>query len=317
MVKRRAGSLHAGASGIVPRKQERASHTPRVDSVLSTEHSVFSTARSRAFTMVEMLTVMAIIAFLASTLIIMVPLLRERAMKRSTEATFRRIQLALDRYKQDCGMYPWWIRAPISNGAMLAAVLTYKYPVYDGATDVPYGGWLGASSEWFYPNDLRVIGRSVPPTHELIDAWMKPIEYIPATRYGSLRNILLVYQIIGGTSYATRGVWIDGDDNGANTASGDGIRYGTLYYPPGSMETSGSGSVVTDFMNIWEVGTTGSYRTMPAVAPKAEWFYNTTTYQLWSRGSDGGTDTEDGTSASVGAFDAGLDTDDINNFERP
>lgn len=260
-----------------------------------------------AFTLVEVLTVLAIIAFLASLLIVMVPKLKERAMSRSTEATFHRITLALEQYKQDCGFYPWWLRAVYSNSAMLAGTLL----------NPDFGGWSSASRDWFKASDLRRIpDRSSEPLFEIVDGWNRAIDYIPWQRYGSRVSFAFLPT---GSSQTTRGVWVDADDNGSyNYDQTDNpreiLRYGTIYYPDGG-SSNGQEDDPDDYIDVGEGG-----KGAPGV-PAKEFFYNPTSFQLYSKGADGTTDTTtdltEGISDEVGSFDHGLDPDDINNYEIP
>lgn len=58
------------------------------------------------FTLIELLVVMAIVGFLAAALLVVVPLMQNRARKSATEATLGRLKLALVQYKGEFGFYP-------------------------------------------------------------------------------------------------------------------------------------------------------------------------------------------------------------------
>ena len=63
-------------------------------------------SRQKAFTLLEMAVVMAIIFFLVSTLVIMIPRIELRAAARKAEGDIRRLELALNLHFQIKGWYP-------------------------------------------------------------------------------------------------------------------------------------------------------------------------------------------------------------------
>ncbi len=107
--------------------------------------------KASAFTLIELMLVMAIMMVLGLFAAIGVGKVRDHAMRRNTEATISLLEIALDEYKQDIGKYP------AGDGPAMAAALSD-----------PSEGWERAGmNNWF------------PKREDLKDAWGEDFGYCP------------------------------------------------------------------------------------------------------------------------------------------
>lgn len=73
--------------------------------------SMIETRNRRAgFSLLEMLVVIGIIAFLASLLVVGTEHLRNKAVRRDTLMLIQRVEMGLEEYKADIGRWPRWIK---------------------------------------------------------------------------------------------------------------------------------------------------------------------------------------------------------------
>ncbi|MFC1805749.1 prepilin-type N-terminal cleavage/methylation domain-containing protein [Planctomycetota bacterium] len=230
--------------------------------------------RTAAFTMAEMLVVMAIITILAGSLAIVIPKLRTYAMAKRAGSDIQIMSMALESYKEDIGRYP---TAPYGS--------SYACDVlYEALTNPKAGGnnrgWGGAHSGWGFirSNNIRTHGNY----KQILDPWGTTYWYIAHPDY--LRGV----HIYDPTE-------TDRNPNcfGA-TGRPDDYRSGTNHNQP----PDGSGNPL-------------NYYGPP---PSMDEFFNPETFQIHSKGPDQLTDVDDGDETEIDACDRGTDLDDVNNY---
>jgi prepilin-type N-terminal cleavage/methylation domain-containing protein len=239
----------------------------------------------RAFTMAEMLVVMAIITILAASLAIVVPKIRTRAMRAAAGADIRLIGLALNELHEDMGRYPSKPYAP-SNPDSPDDEDYIDYVLYRTLVDPNYpsdgAGWGGARTDW------KFLHGDYADRQQILDPWGVPYYYIPHTDY-------------------LNGVRIkDSTDNTPLTI--EESRPLPNYYgaTPEANDFRGEPSG-DDGQRVPRTGYFGP-------PPNLNVFYNATTFQLHSKGPDQKTDYYDDKPEVVDACDRGCDPDDINNY---
>ncbi len=261
-------------------------------------------SRRAAFTMAEMLVVMAIITILAASLAVVIPRLRTRAMMARASADIQSLGTALEKYRGDIGYYPvapWQVKN--SSNIWVATNAVACNVLFEGLTNRKAGGdnrgWGGASLEQpFIRGTLkecsdasctRDVGENVrhytynsKPKHQILDPWGVPYYYIAHPDY--LRGVK---------------VW--------ESSSAQPVIYGTTERP-------------NDF---WGDGSTGAGSGADPLTPRKNYygpppaldeFFNASTFQIHTKGPDQLTDTEDGDAVQIDACDRGTDRDDRNNF---
>jgi prepilin-type N-terminal cleavage/methylation domain-containing protein len=263
-------------------------------------HNARHPAPRAAFTMAEMLVVMAIITILAASLAVVLPGMRTRAMSARAGADIAALGTALDSYKDDIGYYPVApYRVKDSSGTWVNSNALVDAVLFDALTNRDEGGenrgWAGASSEWSFihgtveecdetgcdkPNADNIKHYSDNGVkHQLLDPWGLPYYYIAHPDY-------------------LRGVQIYDPSNPADSKP---VVYGSTETPNDFWTKDGDDRLVPD----------QDYYGPP---PKREEFFNANSFQIHSKGPDQATDARDGYPNQVDACDRGCDPDDINNF---
>lgn len=257
--------------------------------------------RRSAFTMAEMLVVMAIITILAGSLAVVLPRLRTNAMMRRAEADIKMIGFALEQYKDDLGHYPTApYRVGSTNTNADADNVLYQALVNRHAGGNSRG-WGGAKRDWDFltSSNNRAYGgnhdnnkwphntnanQECAARHQVQDPWGAPYYYIAHPDY--LRGVHIddptetnrVPNCYGATERAND-YRSDANHNDPPDGSGNTLNY---YGPP----------------------------------PKMDEFYNPTSFQLHSKGPDQRTDIDDGDETAIDACDRGTDGDDLNNYGK-
>jgi len=219
------------------------------------------------------------------------PKLRTRAMINAAKSDIELIANALTMYHEDLGAYP---EAPYSSFQTSYEPNPIDGVLYRALVDRNAGGnsrgWGGAKpSGWDFirSGNVREYHYPVEPpgpiSKQILDPWGTPYYYIPHTNY--LTGVL-VYDP-GDSTY----------DNPGNFAQA----YGTM---------ATDAPYRTDYPDFDSSETPAGPSPVPALSN----FYNTTTFQIHSKGPDRLTDAEDGHSSTINACDRGLDSDDINNW---
>ena len=252
-----------------------------------------------AFTMAEMLVVMAIITILAASLAVVLPKLRTMAMTSRAEADIRNMSVALDQYHTDIGHYPTAPRNLYMDN-ILRLALTNPKAGSPGTATQGYMGWGGANTEWpfirknnigkygvTHSNDCNNNGiwQFCCGKHQILDPWGVPYYYIAHSDY--LRGV---------RHY----------EDPANQP----IIYGATERPNDYRGDPGDTPIPAD-----------PDRTQPrknyyGPPPRAEEFYNPQTYQIHSKGPDQATDIDDGDETNIDPCDRGTDGDDVNNYAK-
>ena len=130
---------------------------------------------SHGFTMIEILTVAAIIVLLASILLPAVGKARERAYISKAQATISAIETAISMYESDFGYYPGVNKTSIGTGGtnsgisnMMVNILS-SYTLYNS-----YTKWQGPYME-FKSEDIT--GTYAGANQKLIDPWGNQYNY--------------------------------------------------------------------------------------------------------------------------------------------
>jgi|GEM_PF-3355733 len=121
-----------------------------------------------AFTLVELMVVIAILITIGIFAALMVANAMDLARIHNTEATRNQIEIALDRFKQETGAYP---TSSSGNEFQLPA---------DELLD-PDEGWDQAGQDWFGEN----ISTDENGDATILDAWSEPFYYLSNTQYES------------------------------------------------------------------------------------------------------------------------------------
>ncbi len=122
---------------------------------MGTERHTFR--KPAAFTVVELILVMAIMTVIGLFAAMGIANVRDYAMRKHTESTIRLFEIALEQYKQDISHYP------LGTGTNMVTVLTD--PTY---------GWKSAG-----------LGKWFPNRKTLKDAWDQDFAYCSYTQYDS------------------------------------------------------------------------------------------------------------------------------------
>jgi prepilin-type N-terminal cleavage/methylation domain-containing protein len=237
---------------------------------------------SAGFTLVELLVVMAILTVLAASLVVVIPKLRTGAMIKRARADIEGISTALTMYREDTGFYPVapYKTTDINYEPEPADAVLYKALVERNAGG-PNHGWGGASESWAFLSTKNIhsyadkYGRS---QKQIRDPWNVPYYYIPAANY-----------LIGVTIY-------DLDDDTVKLGRDIPNCFGTTPVPDDYRASEGD-----------------HQQPEKAPAPPISAFYNSTTFQIHSKGPNQLTDVDDNT-PEIDACDRGTDADDINNW---
>lgn len=250
-------------------------------------------SRRAAFTMAEMLVVMAIITILAASLAVVIPRLRTRAMMARASADIQSLGTALEKYRDDIGHYPV---APFNNSD--SADLTIDDVFYNSLVNRSAGGenrgWGGASLEQPFihgtlkecsgsgctrqvGDNIRHYTYSSKPKHQILDPWGVPYYYIAHPEY--LRSVR-IWESVGSGRTAIYGATEKPNDFWEDTPDGRKVPPEAYYGPPLALDE----------------------------------FFNASTFQIHSKGPDQLTDAEDGYPGNIDACDRGTDRDDINNY---
>jgi len=240
------------------------------------------------FSMTEMLIVMAIMTILAASLIVLVPGLRTRAMRAQASSDIHLMSMAINQYREDKGGYPDRPYAPATPTAP-GAYDHIDRCLYEWLTNPSAGGsgngWGGAKDTWeFLRGDSKTL-------KQILDPWGAPYYYIPYNSY--LLGVRVndptdsTPLVDGATAlpnfFGTTPPWDD-----FRTTDPDHKYPREDYYGP------------------------------PQLLGK---FYNSTTFQIHSKGPDQKTDYYSDNAPSaveqarIDACDRGQDPDDRHNFE--
>ena len=243
------------------------------------------------FTLIELLVVMAILTVLAASLVVIIPKLRTGAMVKRARADIEGITTALTMYHEDTGHYPV---APYRTVDPAFEPVPADNVLYDALVDRNAGGnnrgWGAANGSWDFLSTKNVKaydyvppgaaeGATGIPCHQILDPWGVPYYYIPAANY-------LVGVSIG-----------DADDHTWKTGRDIPNCFGTTAAPNDYRKSDGDDHQLPE----------------RDPAPPLSAFYNSTTFQLHSKGPDQLTDIDDN-NPSIDACDRGTDADDINNW---
>ena len=263
--------------------------------------------RRSAFTIAEMLVVMAIITVLAASLAVVLPRLRTSAMRRRAGADIQMIGFALEQYHDDMGHYPTapyrlqnssgsWYQTNAHADGVLFQALTNRHAGQDNV------GWGGAKRDWDFirsnnlaeyasnhdtgqwPHPNATGPRVCRGSHQILDPWGTPYYYIAHPDY--LRGVHITDPTETNRVPNCYGATERPDDYRSAANHND---------PP-----DGSGNAL-------------NYYGPP---PKMNEFYNPTTFQIHSKGPDQRTDIDDGDETNIDACDRGTDGDDINNYGK-
>lgn len=253
------------------------------------------------FSMAEMLVVMAIVTVLVATLVVLVPRLRVSAMSKAALSDIQNLSMVIGEYQEDKGGFPDKAYSPADPNApkyydYLDKVLFYcltepnfdpqSPPAPPGAgQDAPTPlagatgkGWGRARDNYeFLRGDSKIV-------HQFLDPWGVPYYYIPYTSY------LLGVRINDPTDSTplkdpTTGARLP--NYYGTTPLANDFRTGDHNYPPDAYYSPGA---------------------------LLKYFYNSTTFQIHSKGPDQRTDYCDDLPDTIDACDRGCDPDDINNF---
>ena len=233
-----------------------------------------------AFTMAEMLVVMAIITILAASLAVVIPQLRKRAMTQRAKSDILGIANALALYHDDFRAYPS-ARYDASSDPHADKVL-YK-ALTDRNYNGPNVGWASANDQWPFITD------AARDAERVLDPWGLPYFYIAHTDY--LYGVRVSDGVEDMTPYGTTKPNIFG-----TTPRIDDYRSDSNHEEP----PNGTGSSL-------------DYYGPP---PKMDEFFNPDTIQVHTKGADQRTDVDDGDEDHIDACDRGTDDDDVNNYEE-
>ena len=174
---------------------------------------------SKAFTLVEIMTVITIIGMLAAMSFGMFKLATNKAAKKNTIARLAGIQLGIESYKNDNGEYPealgqedttdiGGVSYKVGGARMIYQILTG-----DGNSAIKGGGIastgkVGSSGTVYWeevtppsPGDIQakkkkgMVDVAADGTFFMIDGWRKPFQYVKSIKYRNRRisNIDLVH----------------------------------------------------------------------------------------------------------------------------
>ena len=244
----------------------------------------------RAFTMAEMLVVMAIITILAASLAVIVPMLRTNAMRKAAEADIHLMSMTLVQYYQDRGTYPSKPFSSSTNEYDYMDFILYKAltdPNYNlsGHTAQAGAGWGSARDDWQF-----IRGESAANSR-ILDPWGVPYYYLPFTDY--------LYGVRIHDTSETASTNPDGPPVYGATPRKDDYS-GDHNSEPGDTATSEDREKPR--------------QTYYGPPPDISAFYNATTFQIHSKGPDSRTDYYDDHPEIMDPCDRGTDPDDINNY---
>ena len=251
--------------------------------------------RCRAFTMAELLVVMAIITILAASLVVVVPSLRAYSMRRAAGADIHMMSIALQQYDEDCGSYPTKPYNP-ADAANPAQSDFIDYVLYRALCDVSsVSNWGGARPDWEF---LRGESNA---RQQILDPWAVPYYYIPCTDYLS-------------------GVGVnDPTDGTLQYNKQSSLRIPNCYGTTPRLNDYRGDTNTTPNDTGTPVDRTRPRASYSGPPPDINAFYNATTFQIHSKGPDQLTDIDEGKTLVSGyvvsdACDRGTDYDDINNW---
>ncbi len=141
-------------------------------------------SRRRAFTMIELLVVISIIAVLAGIVTGVSRGALERSKRSKTETQIRAISEALETYKAEYGNYPRPVGGtvnPIETAKMLYQAVTGDGSNYiDGADPAPSDGEPGTEGKFILEAAFSGSKKSsfVHKDYYLMDAWHRPYHYM-------------------------------------------------------------------------------------------------------------------------------------------
>ncbi len=154
----------------------------------------------RAFTLVELLTVIAIIAILAGLILSTAGFIQKKGAQSRAEAEIAAMEAALESYKADNGIYPTLASPPpasAANGASAnSAKLLYQALTGDGndayvtTGSVASNGVFGTEGKVYMelkPNQLNPLSASKQPTgnSRVVDPWGITYRYNSPGKYNT------------------------------------------------------------------------------------------------------------------------------------
>jgi len=112
----------------------------------------------KGFTLVEMITVLAIIGILTSIVIVSLDKVRSQSRDKKRMGDIKSLQLALENYYNRNGRYPNSLNDLVTPGVLAAlpvdpstnSTTTYKYSRMDKATKNSLGNWIWPGSCLYY-----------------------------------------------------------------------------------------------------------------------------------------------------------------------
>lgn len=186
-----------------------------VHSAFTTHYSLLAIRRCKAaaFTLIEMLTVIAIIGILAAILLPTIRIAMQRAKIAAAKGDLRSIQLALDMYNMEFGAYPPDSNAGLSEAGVdfsdmvspnecLVWFLTREYSTASDAAGQPWAsgsGWNPATSPTVFSRvafrgglDLKAKQQRDDDQdgfYEFVDPWGRPYFYRAYPQYWDVSTI--------------------------------------------------------------------------------------------------------------------------------
>ncbi len=132
----------------------------------------------KSFTLIEIITVLAIIMILASMVLVVSKGALTRAKKSKAEAMIASLSVAVSMFYNDCGNYPDTQVFSAYPEPVYANIIqaneTLRYCLYESAVAAFYSGWKGPYIE-VKSSDLLNIGAGA--YEEIIDPWKKPYAF--------------------------------------------------------------------------------------------------------------------------------------------
>jgi prepilin-type N-terminal cleavage/methylation domain-containing protein len=156
-------------------------------------------SRRRAFTLIEMLVVIGIIAILAGIGLPAISAVRTRSQVSATEAFLDQLGLAIAQYKSDFGDYPPSRLSRLGLGKGNGANEGIECLVRCVTTTAKSGPYIEFAAERLGNTDsdkLSALGVDNPDLVEIVDPWGNPLAYVHNADYDRGSTVKLA---VGGT----------------------------------------------------------------------------------------------------------------------